>query len=230
MRFWFFSIITFFCFGQVTNFECGGYSFGISCSLLLADLLFKENFLKKWAKIHNTIMLSSSTKEASESPIFYLPKFKRNGRSTANIFSPSPSPKIGQTMIFDVNLENKLAINSLALLCVEEAERKILGDDHKMASKSFSLFVSEPGIVKVEKCPKQGIKVINPKSSLESVGVITSSSTNWDILGAQEVEFCKGNRPIHNSIWINGSSSDKIVVAIPSEHGAKIIVTVPNEI
>ncbi|TXG51213.1 hypothetical protein EZV62_023737 [Acer yangbiense] len=32
---------------QVTNFECGGYSIGISCNLLLADILFKENFFQK---------------------------------------------------------------------------------------------------------------------------------------------------------------------------------------
>ncbi|KAJ6714933.1 TRICHOTHECENE 3-O-ACETYLTRANSFERASE [Salix viminalis] len=33
-------------FVQVTNFQCGGYSIGISVSLLLADLLIMENFIE----------------------------------------------------------------------------------------------------------------------------------------------------------------------------------------
>ncbi|KAK8341794.1 hypothetical protein V6Z12_A08G188600 [Gossypium hirsutum] len=40
---------------QVTNFQCGGYSIGISCSILLADLLLMKEFLKTWADIHNKI-------------------------------------------------------------------------------------------------------------------------------------------------------------------------------
>ncbi|XP_024026878.1 uncharacterized protein LOC21406783 isoform X2 [Morus notabilis] len=209
---------------QVTNFECGGYSFGISCSLLLADFLFNGNFLKRWAEIHNTMLSSPKTK----SPIYYLPKFKRDGSSIPGVFGSSPSKKSGQTMIFDArNSEKELAItSSLALLCVEEVESKLGYDYDKISSEYFSLFVNEPGNVKIEKCSKLGI-INKAKLSLNNMGVTSSS---WDEVGAHEVEFREGNKPVHVSFWIG--SSDQIVMAIPSSEkgisGMKIIVAVPN--
>lgn len=218
-----------FCFVQVTNFEGGGYSFGISCSLLLADFLFKElNFLKRWAEIHNNIMLSSPK---TESPIYYLPKFKRGVGSTACVFGSSPSKKTGKTAIFNVhNSESKLITSSLALLCVEEIESKLTSDDHKSASEYFSLLVNEPGNVKVEKCSKLGI--VKANLGLDKMGV---TSSNWDeLIGANEVEFREGNRPVHVSFWVGSVSGnlDQIVMAIPSSEkgisGGKILVTIPN--
>ncbi|GMN31020.1 hypothetical protein TIFTF001_003058 [Ficus carica] len=214
---------------QVTNFEGGGYSFGISSSLLLADFLFKElSFLKRWAEIHNNIMLSSPK---TESPIYYLPKFKRDVGSTACVFGSSPSKKTGKTAIFNVrNSESKLITSSLALLCVEEIESKLTSDDHKSASEYFSLFVNEPGNVKVEKCSKLGI--VKANLGLDKMGV---TSSNWDeLIGANEVEFRKGNRPVHVSFWVGSVSGnlDQIVMAIPSSEkgisGGKILVTIPN--
>ena len=223
----------------MTNFECGGYSFGISCSLLLADLLFKENFLKRWGEIHEDILVCSSDDVVYNSPIFYLPTFKRDGPRLVASFVSSPSRKNGQTMIFNVNNNMALESNtimeiestyysSLALLCIEEAESKLYDNNHKMASDYSSLFVTESGNVKVEKCSKPGIGK-HKLLSLESNGI---TSSNWDELVAYEVEFRHGNRPLHVSYWI-GSVSEQIVMAIPSSDkgisGTKIIVTLPNE-
>ncbi|XP_062073889.1 uncharacterized protein LOC133778082 [Humulus lupulus] len=227
---------------QVTNFECGGYSFGISCSLLLADLLFKENFLKRWAEIHNNMICSSNDVASDKSPIFYLPAFKRDGSgssSVPNVFSTnSPSKKSGQTMIFNVkNSDSEPPDNyyysSLALLCVEKAESKNCetnnnNNNNQMDLDYFSLFVTEPeNNIKVEKCSKFGI--VKPKPlSLESKNKITCSS--WDEIEAHKVEFRQGNPPRHVSNWI-GSVSGQIVIAAPfSENGiseTKIIVTIP---
>ncbi|PON97880.1 hypothetical protein TorRG33x02_064700 [Trema orientale] len=84
------------------------------------------------------------------------------------------------------SVANKLAYSSLALLCVEEAESKLCDNYyHKTASDYFSLFVAEPGDVKVERCSKHGI--VKPNLlSLENNGITTSS---LDEMGAYEVEF-----------------------------------------
>ncbi|KAF8088600.1 hypothetical protein N665_0536s0048 [Sinapis alba] len=59
---------------QVTNFESGGYSIGISCSILIADLLIETDFLNKWAKIQSCLAHSQTILK----PIFYLSPVKRD--------------------------------------------------------------------------------------------------------------------------------------------------------
>ncbi|CAH8379379.1 unnamed protein product [Eruca vesicaria subsp. sativa] len=59
---------------QVTNFESGGYSIGISCSILIADILLETDFLTKWAKIQSSLASSHTTHK----PIFYLSPVKRD--------------------------------------------------------------------------------------------------------------------------------------------------------
>ncbi|XP_028083588.1 protein ECERIFERUM 26-like, partial [Camellia sinensis] len=58
---------------QVTNFQCGGYSIGISCSLVLADPLAIISFLRRWVNIHNRMV---SEADEAKPPLFYLPNFK----------------------------------------------------------------------------------------------------------------------------------------------------------
>ncbi|KAF2613111.1 hypothetical protein F2Q70_00007049 [Brassica cretica] len=58
---------------QVTSFENGGYSVGISCSILLADILLETDFLTKGAQIQSSLAHSQTTLK----PLFYLPSNKR---------------------------------------------------------------------------------------------------------------------------------------------------------
>ncbi|KAK1296205.1 hypothetical protein QJS10_CPB15g00959 [Acorus calamus] len=65
---------------QVTRFEDGGYSIGLSWSPLLADLIHMTNFLKTWSQIHkNSLQKKDETPKAS---LFYLPIIRRTGHST----------------------------------------------------------------------------------------------------------------------------------------------------
>ncbi|CAA7014176.1 unnamed protein product [Microthlaspi erraticum] len=59
---------------QVTNFESGGYSIGISCSILIADLILGTDFLTKWAQIQSSLAHSKTTFK----PIFHLPSLKQD--------------------------------------------------------------------------------------------------------------------------------------------------------
>lgn len=111
----------------------------------------------------------------------------------------------------------------LAMLCVEEAEKKL---DTKMGS-CFSFFVKEDSeceVVKLEFCSK-------PESKEYDREVMKVKTTTWDDLGVYEVAFEQGNRPIHVSRWI-GSDSDGNVVVVPNVKegvvSAVIIVTPPN--
>ncbi|KAL4602341.1 hypothetical protein ACB092_10G046300 [Castanea dentata] len=197
---------------QVTNFQRGGHSIGISCSILLADLWVKENFLNNWASIHNNIL--SSNKERPKKPIFYLPDFNRNCSSPTIILSSTPRKDCGQIMHFKVtagttNLEGEVC-KSLALLCIEETESRL---GREMAS-SFYLFSNENSEV-----------IKDRKNQVTCAG--------WDeYIGANEVAFRDGNKPMHVYYWI-GSIFDGLVIAIPplinhATLGVNILVTVPN--
>ncbi|KAK4557738.1 hypothetical protein RGQ29_007487 [Quercus rubra] len=212
---------------QVTNFRCGGYSVGISCSLLLADILVKDNFLNNWANMHNNIL---SNNNESTKPIFYLPNLKTNGYSPANIISHSPRNDCGQTMHFKVttnenaNLDYGEFCKSLALLCIEKTERRL---GSTMVSE-FSLFVKENSeVIEIAKYSKHGH--VNPQLSLKT----QVTCAGWDeYLGANEIPFRDGNKPMHVSYWI-GSIFDGLVIAIPPFNqatlGVNILVTIPNE-
>ncbi|KAM3686902.1 hypothetical protein ACJW31_10G036500 [Castanea mollissima] len=210
---------------QVTNFRCGGYSVGISCSLLLADILVKDNFLNNWANMHDNVLFNNNK---SQKPVFYLPNLKTDGYSPDNIISHSPSNDCGHTMHFKVTTESENLdgefFQSLALLCIEETESKL---GSTMASE-FSLFVKENyEVIKIENYSKHGR--VNPQLGLKTQ--VTCAGCD-EYLGANEVAFRDGNKPMHVSYWI-GSIFDGLVIAIPPLNqatlGVTILVTIPNE-
>ncbi|KAK9984783.1 hypothetical protein SO802_034308 [Lithocarpus litseifolius] len=196
---------------QVTNFQCGGYSIGISCSILLAELLVKEKFLNSWANIHNNIL--SSNNELKK-PLFYVPHLKRNGSFPPGITSSTPRKDCVKTMRFKATAENANldgeTCKSLALHCVEETESRL---GSKMDSE-FYLFVKEncKDIIEIEKYSKH--KHVKPQLSIKT----QVTCAGWDeYLGAQEVAFREGNKPKNVSYWI-GSVLDGLVMAIPNEN------------
>ncbi len=209
----------------MTNFQCGGYSIGISCSLLLVDLLVKENFLNSWANIHKNII---SINNEHKKPVFYLPNLKKNGYYPTSIISSTPRKDCGQTIHFKVtvenaNLEASEVCKSLSLLCIEETESRL---GSKMGSE-FYLFVKESSeAIKIEKYSKFGHA--KPQLSLKT----RVTCAGWDDIGANEIEFRDGNKPMHVSYWI-GSTFYGLVMAIPPLNqatlGVNILVTVPNE-
>ncbi|XP_061347682.1 acyltransferase GLAUCE-like [Gastrolobium bilobum] len=201
---------------QVTNFECGGYSIGISCSLLLAEVLIVENFLKKWAEIHNKLPQNEEIK----TPIFYHPGLKKNPEPLpSDIISRTESKNGVQSTVFKVTAKDANFSKELALLCVEDAERKL---SIKMGS-DFSLFVKESSeIIKVESCSKNGY-------TMQGSGLKNQiTRATWNDFGVYEVAFHEGNKPLLVSCWF-GSVADVHVMAIPcpKENAFTVIVVSP---
>ncbi|KAL4352252.1 hypothetical protein GQ457_06G037510 [Hibiscus cannabinus] len=206
---------------QVTNFECGGYSIGFSCSILLVDLLLRTKFLETWANIHNNFVNDNSGRKL---PLFHLPGLKSATGSSLDVIGAGTSNK---TMIFKINSESHNLemewCRRVALACVEEAEKKDLGSESEMGAE-FCLFVNESfEAIKVERCSKHGMFKADIQVSYE----------NWDGLGTKDVCFRKGNEPVRVSYWFR-SISGGAVVLIPSqeedqdEYSVSIIVTIPN--
>ncbi|TXG51211.1 hypothetical protein EZV62_023735 [Acer yangbiense] len=211
---------------RVTNFECGGYSIGISCNLLLADILFKENFFQKWANVHKDIVSKSNS---PKNPVFYFPNLKKGSCKTADI--PNSSDQIknnDHTVIFKITDENLCSLDKesekkLILAHVEEVERKV---GSKMASK-FPVYLRESSNkIKIEYCTKN----VDHDKQLELINKSTHevSRGSWDDLGVSEVDFGLGNKPNRVTYWIGSISDDGVVVAIPSTSGLNIIVSVPT--
>ncbi|KAJ9147653.1 hypothetical protein P3X46_029788 [Hevea brasiliensis] len=214
-------------FVQVTNFQCGGYSIGISCSLLLADLLIMDNFLLKWANIQKDML---SKNDEVKLPLFYLPNLKTASLAANRTFSPASIERCGQTMIFRITGENVDLKNEsskkLALLCMEEAEQKL---GNKIISSEFSFLMKEsPTVMQVENFKK--IERVN--SHLMSDQVMITSSSLKDYLEINEIAFTEGNKPAQVSYWA-GAVNDGLAVAIPSSNEGvselNFIITFPIE-
>ncbi|GMI63581.1 hypothetical protein like AT5G02890 [Hibiscus trionum] len=204
---------------QVTNFECGGYSIGISCSILLTDVLLKKEFLKAWADIHNKVINENNKQKL---PLFYLPGLERTNGSSLDIITSSSSKNSGKTLIFKINARTETLgsewCRKMALACLEEAENNL----GSVTGGEFSLFVNESfDAIKVESCSKQGVL----DSEMEF------NRAKWDDLGTIEVNFGDGNKPALVSYWLT-SISGGFVIVIPSlEEGTctlNVIVTIPN--
>lgn len=161
---------------QVTYFQCGGSSIGISCSVLLADLMFKENFLKKWANIHHNLL---SDKKLPVTPFYNFQHAGKNGQSNQNLFVSIPSKKCGKNMIFNVAAENVDSENDGALkICVEEAENKL--GFGKLFVKINS---SSCSVVVVENFRKEGLA----KSKLKGI-----AEAGWMFSVRRRSSFMKG--------------------------------------
>ncbi|XP_031251251.1 spermidine hydroxycinnamoyl transferase [Pistacia vera] len=212
---------------QVTNFECGGYSVGMSCNILLADLLITDNFLKKWVNIHNEML---SKVDAIETPIFYLPTLKKtSGSPSIPIIRSDQTKNCGKTMIFkitdeNINLENESG-KTLMLVCVKETENEV---GSKLASK-YPVFLKEPfNTIKIETCSRLENEMVPWELDVRN----QVRGESWDDLGANEIVIHKGNKPTRVSYWM-GSVMDGIVMALTSTEGEEansgpnIIVSVP---
>ncbi|KAL2489706.1 BAHD acyltransferase BIA1-like [Forsythia ovata] len=194
---------------QVTNFSCGGYSIGISCSLLLADPFALTGFLKRWINNHNTLVSQTNASK----PICYLPKLRKLGNSKALLSGINTNKYPAQSVIFKIptkilNLDKNVYKN-LAGLCIDEAEHKI---GRKMGSK-FSLSVKKSHeVLKVEKCSTE---CLNEKTFCTVNGLTCGG---WDdVLGADETWFNGENKPAYVSCWINSISDEGSVMIIVAD-------------
>ena len=170
-----------------------------------------------------------------EKPLFYLPNLKNEAFAPkiGNILSSNPSKDSGQTIIFNVapadhqtNKHSTDEFSALAMLCVAEAESK-LGAKMAPILTSLNFSSGQSDLVKIENISRHELAV-KPNISLTS----RISCASWDDFGANELEFCKGNRPLRVSHWI-GSVSSELVMGIPFSHGQqgvfglKMIVSFP---
>ncbi|XP_010452154.1 PREDICTED: uncharacterized protein LOC104734305 [Camelina sativa] len=199
---------------QVTNFESGGYSVGISCSILLADLLLETDFLTKWVQIQSSLAHSQTT---AVKPIFYLPSLKQNYKKFLTEFTRSASV-----------LDRGEPVVLRAKTCLKMSPACIVA--RKKTSADVFLFVKELGYGTV--C--DGMKVEIHPSRDEA---ISDCDCGGDLVetddGVINKNLAFGERLEVTACWV-GSVSKGVVFAVPSAFGdpkslAKFIVALPKE-
>ncbi|EOA20937.1 hypothetical protein CARUB_v10001270mg [Capsella rubella] len=200
---------------QVTNFESGGYSIGISCSILLADLLLETDFLSKWAQIQSSLAHSQTALK----PIFHLPSLKQDFSKFLTEFSRSASVlDRGEPVVFR------------AKTCLKNSPACIVTGRKTSADHVF-LFVKEQG---------GGTECDGTKVEIHSRD---EAINEWDCGGDMEEtddgvvnkSFAFGERLEATSCWV-GSVSKGLVFALPSTFGVadakslvKFIVALPKD-
>ncbi|KAL3817980.1 hypothetical protein ACJIZ3_003885 [Penstemon smallii] len=220
---------------QVTNFSCGGYSIGISCSLLLADPFVLTTFLNNWSNLHNEIV---SKPNLPKIPLFYLPNLAKPG-SSSPYSQTTPKSAAAQSIIFTIptnilNSDNNIinyTYNDIVALCIDKAEHEV---GTKMASK-FSLLVKlPPEDFKVEIMSREKLS----SSIIDNVDGLSCGKIWDEVIKVDEICFGLGNKPEYASCWINnsivlddGDDEEGFVMIIASDDlntlGMKIVVTFP---
>ncbi|KAF3670417.1 putative oleosin 1-like [Capsicum annuum] len=204
---------------QVTNFKCGRYSIGISCSLLIGDPYGMTSFLNRWSKIHVNMVSEAG---APNIPTFFLPNLRKIGCSpTLYSTSNTSNYHVNDTLIF------KLPSKFLNLRDDSLAEKYVEGVEHKFGKKlstKLCLFVRENSEdVKVETFSREGI---SPFGSINYTGLISAS---WDDLGLiDSIRFNEENKAVYFSCWIINPGNEDLVLITPSFNGdgKNVIVTV----
>lgn len=213
-------------FLQVTNFNCGGYSIGISCSLFLADPFSMTSFLKKWSKIHSAMV--SQADEHNKIPTFYFPNLRKHGSLPTVSLDSSTDYHPTRTVIFRIptkilNSDSEIH-KTLAAKCIEEAENKV----SKRLSSRFTMFLKDSSEdVKVESCLTEDV-LQKPFSGLIS-GV---DSLSWEDLGAHKICFKEDNKAVYFSCWVSSIFGEDFVMILPSPDeamsGHNVIVTISD--
>ncbi|OIT22643.1 PREDICTED: protein ECERIFERUM 1-like [Nicotiana attenuata] len=191
---------------QVTNFKCGRYSIGISCSLFQTDPYGMTSFLNRWSKIHNNIVTEA---DMPKIPTFFLPNLRKTGCSPTLSTSSTTNKQINESLIFKIpsnilNLRDDIHKN-FAEKCVEEVEDKL----GKKLSSKFCLFVRETSEdIKVETFSREGISPFDSIAGLVSVSL--------DDLEGESIRFNEGNKAVHFSCWISNSGNEDLVLITPT--------------
>ncbi|KFK24737.1 hypothetical protein AALP_AA8G018000 [Arabis alpina] len=204
---------------QVTNFESGGYSIGISCSILIADIILGTDFLTKWAQLQSSLAHSKTTLK----PIFYLPFLKQN---LGNFLTDSRSASVldrGEPVVFRAKTSPKMSIACM---------KKPVNVTREKASADAFLFIKEKGDDE-NSTGCDGTKVEIHSSNEEISDCVCGGDLEESHVGVLDKKLAFGERLEGTSCWI-GSISKGVVFVVPSTFGddksvAKFIVALPKE-
>lgn len=200
---------------QVTYFECGGFSVGISCSLLLADPLAFSSFLKRLETIHGDLFANENSSAAPLSALFYLHSPIKYPPSPYGI---NPSPKPSKTVVFKLQgSTTRSQYGPLALLCVKEVQAEA---GCQMGLKLSVLVKDGYEATEVESVAKS--------EAIENyLGKGCMKHASWDDFGASNVMFqfrTLKEVPVSASHWIG--SPDGFVMVVASGSGEDHVVYV----
>uniref|UniRef100_A0A166J9W3 Uncharacterized protein n=1 Tax=Daucus carota subsp. sativus TaxID=79200 RepID=A0A166J9W3_DAUCS len=206
----------------VTNFKCGAYAIGISCSILLADPFSMSSFLKRWSEIHMNLVTESLSQKL---PLFYLPNFGKP--NSTQVYSPNYEPAketSRQTLIFkfaNLTVDNEMQ-RIVALSCIDKVNRRL----GKKVTSDFSLLVKNPNndMLKIDTI---SVKEVLSLESFKNLTGINSKDYSWgEYIDADGINIAKGNKPTETVCWISSPDEEDLVMIISSESNMTVIVTV----
>ncbi|PAN07378.1 hypothetical protein PAHAL_1G331000 [Panicum hallii] len=212
-------------FVQLTRFQGdGGYTVGVSCSLMLCDPLALARFLLSWARTHAEIKARS---KAAPIPMMqYAGYFQRPGTMTRRVRSvPVDAFAAGagaETVLFRVTPSGAPDHRALARACVDEASERI-GAGTKVPRFSL-LAVARDGVgdnprgMTVETCAADSLPVSGHELEV----------AQWQDLGLEKFAL-RESKPVHVSYSIVTGGDEALVVVMPDGKGFLVTATVPKQ-
>lgn len=205
----------------MTNFESGGYSIGLSCSILIADIFLDTDFLTKWAQIQSSLAHSQTVPK----PIFHLPSLKQdNGNFFVELSRSDSVLDRGEPIVFQAKTCSKMSP-----ACMKKAVVT-----RKKASPDVFLFVKQQGGGQNGTACDDAMKVeIHSRDEAISdcdCGVDLEETDD----GVVDKSLAFRERLEGTSCWV-GSVSNGAVFVLPSTFGndakspAKFVVALPKE-
>ncbi|AED90532.1 putative rosmarinate synthase [Arabidopsis thaliana] len=198
---------------QVTNFESGGYSIGISCSILIADLFLETGFLTKWAQIQ------SSLAQTTLKPVFHLPSLKQDfGNFLTEFFRSASVLDRGEPIAFRAKTCLKISP-----ACIVTSKR---------TSGDVFLFIKEQSSGENSTgCDGTKVEIHSSDEVIKGCDCGRDSEETND--GVLDKSLSFGERLEVTSCWV-GCVSKGVVFVFPSTFGdakslAKFIVALPKE-
>ncbi|KAI4303280.1 hypothetical protein MLD38_038930 [Melastoma candidum] len=198
---------------QVTNFQCGGYSIGVSCSLIVADVAEIIGFIERWATIHVGLQ-SLHPQDNPQKPIFRLSDVKRTDSS--KLPTPSLCRKHARTIAFSTEDAKSVSLGALVSACTKEADK----EPGTKLGTAYSVMVKD--------ATTTGTMSVSISKGISDEGEHVGSirKADWGSWFGDGVTFEAENEARAISCWV-GSKDGFVAVTRSGGGNVNVLVSIP---
>ncbi|CAA0830047.1 HXXXD-type acyl-transferase family protein [Striga hermonthica] len=242
---------------QINNFKCGGLAVGLSCTHMHADITSAAALMKSWAEVHRAQPLTnppifhqlprSPSSVPANANVGYSPKL---GTATLKFSAPAIERLLSQVrsqcpnatpfdalaaLFWSQQLQGSKPHNRSLCVCVDSREKELEPRGHFGNGFIFSLVSADEEEQSAElgqlvDCIHRHVAGLGGDGDFWS-GTYSPHLTCVDFEGSTmyDVEFDKGEGPVHVSCRVGNLDGKGLIVVMPSPGGGRTVTAVLPE-